>query len=89
MKLEPELRDAFMAAAEASHRTASRIVRELMREFVQRQHDGQPYDAYLRSKVDVARAQITSGQYVTAAEVEARFSARRAELKDKAGNSEQ
>jgi hypothetical protein len=31
MKLEPELRDAFMAEAEASHRPASQVVRELMR----------------------------------------------------------
>jgi len=36
MKLEPELRDQFMAEAEASHRPASQVVRELMREFVQR-----------------------------------------------------
>jgi predicted transcriptional regulator len=89
MKLEPELRDAFMAAAEASHRPASQIVRELMREFVQRQRDGQSYDAYLRSKIDTARTQIASGQYVTAEEVEARFSARRTELRTKAGDSEQ
>ena len=37
MKLEPELRDAFMAEAEASHRPASQVVRDLMREFVERQ----------------------------------------------------
>jgi len=37
MKLEPELRDAFMAEAQASHRPASQVVRELMREFVDRQ----------------------------------------------------
>lgn len=36
MKLEPELRDAFMAEAEATHRPASQIVRELMRDFVLR-----------------------------------------------------
>ncbi|HET9644085.1 MAG TPA: type II toxin-antitoxin system RelE/ParE family toxin [Burkholderiaceae bacterium] len=30
MKLEPELRDAFMAEAEASHRPASQVVRELL-----------------------------------------------------------
>lgn len=87
MKLEPELRDAFMAAAQANHRPASQIVRELMREFVQRQQDSQSYDAYLRSKVDTARTQITSGQYVTAEEVEARFAARRADLRGKAGDS--
>ena len=52
MKLEPELRDEFMAEAEASHRPASQIMRELMREFVQRQRDAREYDAYLRGKVE-------------------------------------
>jgi hypothetical protein len=36
LKLEPELRDAFMAEAEADHRPASQVVRELMREYIQR-----------------------------------------------------
>ena len=36
MKLEPDLRDDFIAEAEAAHRPPSRVVRELMREFVQR-----------------------------------------------------
>ena len=36
MKLEPELRDAFMKAAAAADRPASQIVREMMREYVQR-----------------------------------------------------
>lgn len=37
MKLEPELRNAFMAAAESAHRPESQLMRELMREYVQRQ----------------------------------------------------
>ena len=37
MKLEPELRAEFMA--EAAHRPASQVLRELMREFVQRQRE--------------------------------------------------
>ncbi len=48
MKLEQELRDQFMAAAEATHRPASQIVRELMREFIQRRGTattGNPSDA--------------------------------------------
>jgi len=35
VKLEAELRDAFMAEARASHRPASQLVRDFMREFVQ------------------------------------------------------
>nr|ART38935.1 H457 [uncultured bacterium] len=85
MKLEPELRDAFMAEAEASHRPASQIVRELMREFVERQRQAREYDALLRAKVDTARGQIASGQVVSDADVEARFAARRAALRAKTG----
>ena len=39
MKLEPELRAEFMAEAEAVHRPASQILRDLMREYVQTQRE--------------------------------------------------
>ncbi|KAG0184131.1 hypothetical protein DFQ28_011721 [Apophysomyces sp. BC1034] len=39
MKLEPELRDAFMAETQAAHWPASQVMRELMRDFVQRQRE--------------------------------------------------
>ena len=46
MKLEPELLDSFMAEAEASHRPASQVLRELMRGFVERQRQTREYDAF-------------------------------------------
>lgn len=88
MKLEPELRDAFMAEAEVSHRPASQVVRELMREFIERQRQTREYDVFLRAKVDTARAQIASGQYASEADVEARFAARRSALRAKVGGAE-
>jgi predicted transcriptional regulator len=87
MKLEPELREAFMAEAEASHRPASQILRELMRDFVQRQREAREYDEFLRSKVTAAREQIAAGDYASSEDVEARFAARRAQLLAKAGGS--
>ena len=78
MKLEPELRDAFMAEAEATHRPASQIVRELMRDFVLRQREAREYDAFLRDKVEAARASMQAGEGRPDEEVEARFAARRA-----------
>ena len=87
MKLESELRADFMAAAEASHRPASQIMRELMREFVQRQSEAREYEAFLRSKVVGAREQIHSGDYASSDEVDARFATRRAQLSNKAGNN--
>jgi len=37
-----------MAAAEAAHRPASQVLRELMHEFVQRQRESREYDEFLR-----------------------------------------
>lgn len=88
MKLEPELRDAFMAEAEASHRPASQVMRELMREFVERQRQAREYEGFLRAKVDTARAQIASGQVAGSADVEARSDARRAALRARAGSAD-
>ncbi|MBK9608407.1 MAG: antitoxin of toxin-antitoxin stability system [Betaproteobacteria bacterium] len=87
MKLEPELRAEFMAEAEASHRPASQILRELMREFVQRQRQEREYNEFLRGKVSDAREQVRAGDYASADEVEARFAARRARLLAKAGSA--
>ncbi len=80
MKLEPDLRNAFMAEAEATDRPASQIVREFMRDFVKRRRDERDYDEFLRQKVEVARASVRAGRGRSNEEVEADFSARRAEL---------
>ncbi|WP_208543295.1 antitoxin of toxin-antitoxin stability system [Marilutibacter alkalisoli] len=80
MKLEPELRDQFMAEAAAAHRPASQVVRELMREFVQRQREAREYDEFLRRKVEKAREQMRAGLGRDNDEVEAEFAARRARL---------
>ncbi|MBS0575153.1 MAG: antitoxin of toxin-antitoxin stability system [Proteobacteria bacterium] len=80
MKLEPELRDQFMAEAEASHRPASQVVRELMREFVQRQRQLREYEAFLQGKVDAARGSMRAGRGSSGDAVEAKFAARRAKV---------
>ena len=84
MKLEAELRDEFVAEAEAAHRPASQVVRELMREFVRRQKEARDYDAFLRDKVEVARASVRAGQGLANEDVEADFAARRAQVTRKA-----
>ncbi len=84
MKLEPELRDEFMAEAEASHRPASQVVRELMREFVRRQREARQYDEFLRRKVNKARASVRAGRGRSNSEVEKTFSSRRAKTEKRA-----
>jgi predicted transcriptional regulator len=77
LKLEPELRDAFMAEAEASHRPASQVVRELMREFVQKQQESRSYEAFVASKVAEGLASVRRGEGVSNDVVEAEFTERR------------
>lgn len=83
MKLEPELRDAFMAEAEATHRPASQVVRELMREFVQHQREVREYDEFLGKKVEAARASVQAGRGSSNEDVAARFAKRRASVSGK------
>jgi len=82
MKLEPELRAEFMAAAEATHRPASQVLRELMREFIQRQREAREYDEFLRNKVEAGRASMQAGHGRSNDEVESTFAARRAQVAD-------
>lgn len=82
MKLEPELRTEFMAEAEAAHRPASQVLRELMREFVQHQREARQYDEFLRNKVEAGRVSMRAGLGRTNEEVEAEFAARRAGVAD-------
>lgn len=84
MKLESELRTEFMAEAEAAHRPASQILRELMREFVQRQREAREYDDFLRRKVEAGRASMRAGLGQPNDEVETEFAARRARVASQA-----
>lgn len=80
MKLEADLRSEFMAEAEAARRPASQVLRELMREFVQRQRDARDYDDFLKIKVEAGRASMRAGLGKSNDQVEAAFAARRASV---------
>ena len=82
MKLESELREQFMAEAEASHRPASQILRDLMREYIDRQRQARAYDSFLATKVEAGRASVRAGVGRSNEEVEARFAARRSSTDD-------
>ena len=84
MKLEPDLREAFMSEAQASHRPASQILRELMREFVQNQRQAREYDDFLSQKVQTARLSMNAGVGMANEAVEAQFAARRAQVTGRA-----
>jgi hypothetical protein len=62
VKLEAELRDAFMAEAAATHRPASQIVREFMRDFVRYRREARQHDIWFRGKVHEALDQPGLGE---------------------------
>jgi predicted transcriptional regulator len=86
MKIEADLRDAFMAEAEAAHRPASQLLRELIRDYIRQRQEQRYYDEYLQRKVDVARSQIAKGQHLSNEDVEAQFAAKRSTLQRTAGS---
>ena len=77
MKLEPELRDAFMADAAEVDRPASQIMRELMKDYLaKREEEKRSYNEFLRRKVERSRASVAAGRSYSNEEVEARMRAR-------------
>lgn len=54
LKLEEDLRDAFMAEAAAMDRPASQLVREFMRDFVRTRREEREHDSWFRAEVEKA-----------------------------------
>ena len=54
LALDAELRDQFVAEAEATHQPASQIVREFMRDFVSRQREARAHDTWFFGEVEAA-----------------------------------
>ena len=78
MKLEHVLRNEFMAAAEETHKPASQLVRDFMRDFIQRQRQTRDHDAWFRNQVQTSMddtSQTISHEDVMA-EMKTRLSAR-------------
>lgn len=82
MKLDAELRAEFVAEAAATHRPASQVVRDLMRDFVREQRQRRDHAAFLNKKVELARASVRDGCGRSNETVEADFEARRTRLTD-------
>jgi hypothetical protein len=86
MKLESELCKDFFDAADAVHRPASQVVKELMREFIRQQSETKAYTEFLHHKIAVARMQIHTEQSRSDGEVEREFIKRRREILQGAGD---
>ena len=77
-RVDEALKNAFAAAAKARDRTGAQLLRDFMREFVQKQQEVAEHDAWFRRQVQAGLDSADAGRLVPATEVEARFGARRA-----------
>jgi len=77
MKLEPELRADFMAEVAGADRSASQVMRELMRGYIEERHQARAYDEYLRRKVEAGRASMRADRGRSNDEVQTTFAAKR------------
>lgn len=87
LKLEPELREQFMAEAAAADRPASQIIREFMRDFVRQQRAAREHDDWFRAEVErgMREADDPSVKRIPQEEISAKWRRHRAELVKRAG----
>jgi hypothetical protein len=84
LEIDADLRDAFLAVAEAENRPASDIVRDLMSDYIgSYEKPDAEYWAFVEKKVEAARKSLRAGKGLPNAEVEARFAAKRAAIANK------
>lgn len=80
-RVDEDLKVEFASAAKAHDRTGAQLLRDFMRSYVAQQQETQDYDEWLISKVEQSRASANAGNLIPAADVEARFAARRADTR--------
>ncbi|KWF20558.1 hypothetical protein WT56_29745 [Burkholderia pseudomultivorans] len=68
---------AFSAAAKTHDRTGAQLLRDFMLDYVMQQQKATEYDAWLQAKIERSRASASTGNLVPAAEIDAKFAARR------------
>ncbi len=77
-RVDESLKDQFTTAAKGRDRTGAQLLRDFMRDFVRQQQEASEHDAWFRRQVQAGIDSANSGNLVSAAEVEARFAAKRA-----------
>ncbi|MBO2639286.1 CopG family ribbon-helix-helix protein [Shewanella algae] len=87
-RVDDALKSQFFQAAKSRDRSGAQLLRDFMREFVQQQQEAAEHDAWFRHQVQVGIDSANSGNLVPAAEVEAKFAARRAATRRRLKTSE-
>lgn len=86
-RVDDALKSQFTQAAKARDRSGAQLLRDFMRELIQQQEVTE-HDAWFRRQVQAGLDSANAGNLVPAAEVEARFAARRAATRRRSEASE-
>jgi predicted transcriptional regulator len=76
-RVDQELKNEFTMAAKSRDRTGAQLLRDFMRDFVRQQQEAAAHDAWFRQQVQIGLDSANAGDLISAAEVEARFAAKR------------
>lgn len=87
-RVDEVLKNEFSTAAKAHDRNGAQLLREFMRDFVRQQQEAVAHDAWFRRQVQIGQDSANAGNLVPAAEVEAKFAARRAATRRRLDASE-
>jgi predicted transcriptional regulator len=74
-RVDSRLKAAFNAAAQSNDVTAAQLLRAAMRDYLAKQSEETPYDAWIKRKIARSRAAIGAGRTVSDTEIQARFEA--------------
>ena len=77
-RVDEALKAEFSMAAKAHDRNGAQLLRDFMREFVQQQRESAEHDAWFRQQVQIGLDSANAGHLIPAADVEAKFAAKRA-----------
>lgn len=87
-RVDEALKTEFATVAKANDRTGAQLLRDFMREYVQRQQEAAEHEVWFRRQVQTGLNSANAGRLVPAAEVEAKFAARRAATRRRLDASE-
>ncbi|HKR90706.1 antitoxin of toxin-antitoxin stability system [Novosphingobium sp.] len=87
-RVDEALKSAFADAAKAHDRTGAQLIRDFMRAYVAGEREAAEHDAWFRRQVQIGLDSANAGRLIAAAEVEAKFAARRAATRQRLTDSE-
>ncbi len=87
-RVDETLKNDFTEAAKARDRSGAQLLRDFMRDFIRQQQEAAAHDAWFRQQVQVGLDSANAGNLLPAAEVEAKFAARRTATRRRMETSE-